>query len=179
MLNNIQLRKTYIQKIEQEGYQNFFPDINDFASETDNICFGCSKFNDNGLKMEFFILPDQDYVISPIVIDQKFCGYPIFAHGGVLTTLIDEIMSHTINFHLNKFAVTRSIQMDFLKPVYINKPILIIGKVINCIEKPKKLIIETRGEIREGFDLEGPLLTTGKGIWIEIPKEQLINLKSS
>ncbi len=161
--------------LENQGYKRYLPHIEDLDEEKDNICFGCADKNPDGLKMHFYYHPEQDWIVSPVIIPQKFCGYPIYAHGGILTTLIDEIMSHVINFHENCYAVTSQLTMKFIKPVMIGRPLMVIGRFIRAEKSPKRTFFYVSGEVREGLDFSNlkPVLAQGEGKWVQLSSEVL------
>ena len=168
--------------LESLGYQRYIPQIGDFDEEKENICFACSKRNPEGLQMEFFIHPDHNLVISPFIIEQKYCGYPIYSHGGIMTTLIDEVMSHVINHNRDCYAVTYEMKMNFFKPVLIGNPIVVVGRFEEEIEsKSGKKIFLVSGEIRNWKDLSfsDSIFVQGKAKWIKLTAEILENLKVS
>ena len=59
-------------------------------NETHN-CFGCSPVNPSGLQMNFFA--DDSSVYSEVTVPKHLCGWNNLIHGGVLSTILDEIMS--------------------------------------------------------------------------------------
>ena len=56
-----------------------------------NLCFGCGPDNKSGLQMEFFA--NSVTVYSNISVPEHLCGWSKIVHGGVVTTILDEIMS--------------------------------------------------------------------------------------
>ena len=78
--------------------------------------------------MKFFA--DRDTVFSDIIIPEHLCGWSNIAHGGVLTTILDEIMSWAALHFLKRITMTRSMSIDFIKPVYIRNPLRAQGRVL-------------------------------------------------
>lgn len=60
-------------------------------------------------------------------------------HGGVLSTIMDEIMSWTAIHSLKKFILTKSMSVDFLKPVFIGQKLKAEGRV--CASQRKRQAI--------------------------------------
>ena len=52
-------------------------------------CFGCSPDNPIGLHMEFY--EDGDYIVSTWHPEHNYQGWVDTMHGGILSTLIDEV----------------------------------------------------------------------------------------
>lgn len=120
-------------------------------------------------------------MLSPFIIEAKYCGYPIYAHGGILTTLIDEVMSHVINYQKKCYAVTSQITMQFLKPVYIGKPLLIVGKLLEEEKQNSKTIFRVHGAIYHGMDLSltSPILAKGTAQWVKLSPAVLDHMKKN
>jgi uncharacterized protein (TIGR00369 family) len=97
-------------------------------NSADHNCFGCSPINPSGLQMEFFA--GHDTVVSNVRIPDHLCGWSHIAHGGVITTILDEIMSWAALHFLKRITMTKSMEIEFLKPVYINSLLKAEGKVV-------------------------------------------------
>ena len=108
-------------------------DYQQLPNSSDHHCFGCSPVNPSGLQMNFFA--DQDTVFSNVTIPDHLCGWSNIAHGGVLTTILDEIMSWTALHFLKRITMTKSMNIEFIKPVYIRNPLKAEGKVLEVTGK--------------------------------------------
>jgi len=78
--------------------------------------------------MKFFT--DGDKVFSNVTIPDHLCGWSNIAHGGVITTILDEIMSWAALHFLKRITMTKSMQIEFIKPVYINRRLRAEGNVL-------------------------------------------------
>jgi hypothetical protein len=58
-------------------------------SDTHN-CFACSPGNPYGLHMQLHT--DEESVMSRITLPEHFSGWGRVVHGGILSTLLDEIL---------------------------------------------------------------------------------------
>jgi uncharacterized protein (TIGR00369 family) len=96
-------------------------------SETHN-CFGCSPINPSGLQMKFYT--NDSAVFSEIQVPAHLCGWNNLIHGGVLSTILDEIMSWAAIYLLKRITLTKSMTIDFLKPAYIDHTLKAEGKVL-------------------------------------------------
>lgn len=92
-----------------------------------NHCFGCGLANPAGLRLEFSIAHDHT-VICNAVISDNYEGPPGYLHGGIIATLLDEAMSKANRAH-GVTAMTRQMQVEYLKPVPSNSPVRIEGRV--------------------------------------------------
>ena len=68
----------------------------------DHNCFGCSATNPSGLQMKFYT--DEVLVFSWLTLPAHLSGWSNLVHGGVISTILDEIMSWTALCMLNKLA---------------------------------------------------------------------------
>jgi uncharacterized protein (TIGR00369 family) len=133
------------------------------AHAASNRCFGCGPANATGLQLEFFLAPDGAVVSLPTVGD-AFEGHPGFLHGGVIVTLLDEAMSKAVRA-TGRVAVTRNIEVDFLRPVLSGAPLRLEGRVVRS--DGRKHWAES-----EIVDAEGKLLAQAKGLFLEITQDQ-------
>ena len=97
-------------------------------SESHN-CFGCSPKNSSGLKMEFYANPTRDSVVSWLSVPGHLCGWANFVHGGIVSTILDEAMGWASLVLLPKLVLSKSISVEFLKPVFIDVRIRAEGSV--------------------------------------------------
>jgi len=107
----------------------------------DAHCFGCSQKNSHGLKMKFYT--DETTLYSWLSVPPHLCGWEGIVHGGVLSTMLDEIMGWSAIYTLRKIVMTKSMTIDYLKPVYIEDKLRVEGKVIERVSD-REVIIEGR-----------------------------------
>ncbi|HOO72160.1 MAG TPA: PaaI family thioesterase [Spirochaetota bacterium] len=102
-------------------------------------CFGCSPHNDKGLRMEFYA--DDDVVFTQIQVPAHCCGWDNLVHGGVISTIMDEVMSWTAIYRLKSFILTKTMTVDFLRPVLIGKNLRAEGRVLE-VKSDREAVIE-------------------------------------
>ncbi|GAG82302.1 unnamed protein product, partial [marine sediment metagenome] len=107
-----------------------------------------------------------DAVCSDITLGKYHEGWENMAHGGIITALLDEVMSWTIMYFKKGFFVTRKMRIKYIRPVLIGKPLTVRGRMVDQSEPPK---ITARAEIR---DNEGALLVRSIGEFVIVPKEK-------
>ncbi len=105
----------------------------------DAHCFGCSQKNPHGLKMKFYT--DETTLYSWLSTPPHLCGWGGIIHGGVLSTMLDEIMGWSAIYTLRKVVMTKTMTIDYLKPVYIEDKLRVEGKVVEKISN-REVIIE-------------------------------------
>jgi uncharacterized protein (TIGR00369 family) len=101
-------------------------------------CFGCSPTNPSGLQMIFSA--DESTVTSNVSVPEHLCGWSNLVHGGVISTILDEIMSWATIDLLKQIPMTKSMSVDFLKPVYVGDPLTVQGSVLEKIGRREALM---------------------------------------
>ena len=128
-------------------------------------CFACGTANPIGLNLQFYNLGNE--VCSEITLGKNHEGWENMAHGGIVSTLLDEVMSWTIIYFKKVFLVTRKMDIKYIRPVLIGAPLTVKGKVLDDSEPPR---IKARAEIR---DNEGHLLVKSSAEFVEVSGEKL------
>lgn len=83
----------------------------------DSECFACGPANDKGLQMKFY--KSGSTVFSELVIPEYMSGWNRVVHGGILSTLLDEVMGWGAIVLLKKYIFTKSMTVNYLKPVQV------------------------------------------------------------
>lgn len=125
-----------------------------------NRCFGCGDANPIGLHLEFFLAEDGTVVCTATISD-RFEGHPGYLHGGIIATLLDEVMSKVMRSR-GVLAMTRHMEVDYLRPVPSGAPLRLEGRMTH--HEGRKRWAEAK--ILNG---EGTVLAAGKGLFVEIP----------
>ena len=90
-------------------------------------CFACGPNNPNGLKMKF--TTDGERVYSFMRAPLTMTGWDQTVHGGILTTMLDEVMGWSVIYLLKKIGMTKSITVDFNKAVYAGERLTVVGGI--------------------------------------------------
>src|SRR5271157_3898664 len=98
------------------------------AHTAQNRCFGCGPANPIGLHLES-LLAEDGTVVCPTTIPGDFDGHPGYLHGGIIATLLDEIMSKAVRAR-GLTAMTRQMEIDYLRPVPSGAQIRMEGRVL-------------------------------------------------
>ena len=129
-------------------------------------CFACGTENPIGLNLEFYAKDGK--VCSEITLGKYHVGWADITHGGIISTLLDEVMSWTILYFKRVFFVTRKMELKYIKPVTTGVPLLVTGSIMSNSSKGK--IIAVRGELR---DENNNLLAKSRGEFVEIDREDI------
>jgi acyl-coenzyme A thioesterase PaaI-like protein len=94
-------------------------------------CFVCGLENRCGLHLAFYET-EAGEVVSEFVIPDRYQGYPGVAHGGVLASILDELAGRAIMVGKeHHFSVTAKLEIRYRKPVPVNEPLRLRGRVLD------------------------------------------------
>ena len=129
------------------------------AHAAQNRCFGCGEANPAGLHLEFLLAPDGS-IVCQASISGAFDGHPGYLHGGIIATLLDETMSKAVRAS-GRTAMTRQIEVDYLRPVPSDAPVRMEGRVVRS--EGRKHWTEARI-----LNAGGKELAHAKGLFVEV-----------
>lgn len=133
-----------------------------------NLCFGCSPMNPYGLQMRFHT--NGEALFSWVTVPPHLCGWKDLVHGGVITAMLDEIMGWSALYFLKSFILTKSIAVDFLKPVYAGKSIRVEGRLAAARS-------EREAEMEALlYDCEGKLCSRAVGVFALFSPEKALEM---
>lgn len=129
-------------------------------------CFVCGLDNDHGLKLAFYQDEDGTVVVNYTVPDY-YQGYPGVVHGGIVTTLMDEVIGRVLMIgNTKRFMATAKLTTRYRKPVPTGKPIRIVGRIVD----DRGRVAEARAEI---FGPDGEVLAEAEGLMVALSEEAL------
>ena len=131
---------------------------------TDTNCFACGQRNDYGLKMKFATLADSvEAVFTP---HERYQGWNDIVHGGIVSTMLDEAMSHAIFRLIGDTVVTAEMTVRFVRPMIVGREVRVIG----WIDRDRGKLVETKSEIH---DVEnGKLIAKGEARFARVDLDQ-------
>jgi acyl-coenzyme A thioesterase PaaI-like protein len=122
---------------------------------SDNYCFVCGKDNPRGFKIEVRYLEAEKAAETELSLPREFQGWADVIHGGILSTLLDEMMAHAV-WHFAGPGLTLSMEVRFHAPLKPGEPILVRG-VLHTLNGNRRL---ADGEIIRLAD--GARIASGK-----------------
>ncbi len=129
-------------------------------------CFVCGLDNDYGLKLSFY-QEESGAVVVDYVVPDHYQGYPGVVHGGIVTTLMDEVIGRVLMTEDPiRFMFTAKLTTRYRRPVPTGKPIRIVGRVI----KDRGRMAEAKAEL---FGPDGELLAEAEGVMVALSKNAL------
>ncbi|HMF64363.1 MAG TPA: PaaI family thioesterase [Edaphobacter sp.] len=143
-------------------------DANPTIDERASHCFGCGPANPQGLRLVFTTDttdPAAPTATAPINLTRLHEGPPGHIHGGIVATLLDEAMSK-LNRPLNVLAMTRHMEVDYLRPVPLYQPLILVSRHLS--REGRKLFHQA--EIQHP---DGTVLARAKGLFIVVDEKLL------
>jgi uncharacterized protein (TIGR00369 family) len=101
-------------------------------------------------------------IVGRFILGDRYQGGGGFAHGGIIALLLDEAMGKVCRFR-EVHAVTAELTVEYLKPVVVEKEIIVEGRETEL--KGRNLFLA--GEIRNEA---GEVLARGKGRFVIISR---------
>ena len=129
-----------------------------------HYCFACGTANPIGLNLEFYRSGDK--LCTDITLGEYHVGWSNISHGGILSTLLDEVMSWAILYFKRIFFVTRKMEIKYIRPVLVGTPLTVVGQVIGQNESS----IKAKAGI---FNASGNLLAKSIGDFVTIEDRKL------
>lgn len=138
-----------------------------FAFEPHN-CFACGSLNASGLNLVLHV--GDDHCWTEITLPERFEGWHGIAHGGIVATILDEVMAWAL-VHQDVWGVTARMSIEFRRPIRIGVPIRAQGRMTSR----RRRVFETSAVIVD--PITGDELATGSGIYVAAPEERKQELK--
>jgi uncharacterized protein (TIGR00369 family) len=127
-------------------------------------CFGCCPDNPAGVHMEFF--EDGDEVVCFWLPQAHFQGWVDTLHGGIQSTLIDEIASWVVFRKLQTTGVTNKLEVKFMKPIMTTEnQITLRARLVEM--KRQVAFIEVKV-----YNSQEELCTEGKAVYFTANQEK-------
>jgi acyl-coenzyme A thioesterase PaaI-like protein len=138
-----------------------------FGFEPHN-CFACGTLNRNGLNLALHV--DGGRCWTSLAIQGRFQGWDEIAHGGIVATILDEVMAWSLVDHDN-WGLTARMTVDYKRPVPLDEAILAEGWVVEA----RRRLITTAGRITKVGS--GELLATAEATYVAAPEARKQELK--
>jgi uncharacterized protein (TIGR00369 family) len=123
-------------------------------------CFVCGESNAIGLNLRFET--DGHIVKTRFTPRPEHVGFKQVVHGGIIATLLDEIMVWACAVQTKRFAYCAEMTVRFLKPLLPGEEVVATGElVINRRDK----IFEAKADLK---NLAGDSVASGTGKYLPI-----------
>ena len=131
-------------------------------------CFVCGETNPIGLKLTLHT--DGQIVQTEFVLRPEHVGFKNTIHGGVLSTVLDEVMSWVCAVATKRFAYCAELTVRFARPGRPAEPM--IAKAELSANRRGK-VFEAKGEIRTR---DGAVVATATGKYMPVRQSELVQM---
>ena len=131
--------------------------INPWRNHPEYNCFGCCPDNPIGLHLEFY--EDGDYIVSKWHPEHNYQGWVNTMHGGILSTLIDEVCGWVVTRKMQTSGYTFQLNVKFKKAIPTTEPELTIRAKVS---KQVRNLVYINAEITNS---KGELCNEGEAIY--------------
>jgi len=135
---------------------------------TPHNCFACGTLNVHGLQLRLHASSDRCW--TELTLPERFEGWEGIAHGGILCTILDEVMAWALVDH-DVWGVTARMSVDFKRPVPIGRPIRGEGRVVDV----RRRIVRAEGVL---MDDAGAVLARAEAMFVGAPEHRKAELKA-
>lgn len=85
----------------------------------DGMCFACGRENRFGLRLQVRLEGERDAVVD-FTPEKHHQGYKDIVHGGILVTVLDEVIAHTL-YQRGILAVTGKLEVRYHRPAVVGE----------------------------------------------------------
>ena len=132
-------------------------------------CFACGELNEHGLRLRLHTSPERSWTEHTLAA--QFQGWEAIAHGGIVCTILDEVMAWSV-IGRGTWGVTARLNVAFRRPIPTGRPIRAEGWVV----QEDRRAVRTAGKVLDATT--GEVLATGEGTFIAVPPAQLERLQA-
>lgn len=120
-------------------------------------CFACGTLNEHGLQLLLHV--EQGHSWTELTLDRAFEGWEGMAHGGIICTILDEVMAWAL-VGTDNWGVTARMNVEFRRPVPVGRAIRADGSVAS----QRRRIVETSARLVDVATDE--VLATATGTYV-------------
>jgi len=95
--------------------------------------FACGENNPHGLHMKFYT--DEKYIFSKVNLEKDKRGWDVIAHGGIQSTILDEVMAWAAIYITKKIVLTKNMSIEFKHSVIVDTDINAVGWITDQTKK--------------------------------------------
>lgn len=132
-------------------------------------CFACGELNEHGLRLQIHTDPEGAWIETTLA--PGFQGWDSVAHGGIVCTILDEVMAWSV-IGRGTWGVTARLSVAFRRPIPTGRAIRAEGRVLETNRRASR----TEGKVLDAAT--GEVLATAEGTFMALPPDQLERLKA-
>ena len=125
-----------------------------------HACFECGELSAHGLHLALHVAGETCW--TEVTLRPDFQGWDGIAHGGIVATLLDEVMAWALASH-GAWAVTAKLEIEYKRPIPIGAPIRGEGRMV----ERRRRLLTTSGRL---FDpATGDAYAVANGLYVTGP----------
>ena len=124
-------------------------------------CFACGTSNPHGLHMKFYY-DGCKYITSSLKLEERFKGWDQLIHGGIISTILDELMAWAMIYTTKNIMLTKSITTAYHNKLITNTEIQAFAWIEEI--KTKEVILKS-----ELYDDKNKLCAQATGVYAIFP----------
>jgi len=125
----------------------------------DQMCFVCGKRNPAGLQLDFELV-GQTEVRTSFVPTKQFQGFQDIVHGGIITTILDEVMVNGCWLRGMR-AMTGKLEVRLKRPARVGERLHFAGRILREAGKT----VETEAQATTA---EGVIVAEARGLLVKV-----------
>ena len=130
-------------------------------------CYGCGVDHESGLHL-VMVAGEGLSLHGTFTVTDHHQGAPGLAHGGLLTTALDDALG-ALNWLLSSPAVTGRLEVDFRRPVPVGTTLHIRTEVVGV--KGRKVFTRAVGRLDAP---DGPIAVSAAALFVQVPIEHFV-----
>jgi uncharacterized protein (TIGR00369 family) len=124
-------------------------------------CLVCGPGNLKGLRLKLFVDPETGVVQTRFVTLKEHIGFEGVAHGGVIATVLDEVMVWAASWTGKRFCLCGEMSVRYRHRAEVGQPLIFTAQV----QSTRSKLIATRGE---ATDESGRIIATAAGKYVPL-----------
>jgi acyl-coenzyme A thioesterase PaaI-like protein len=131
-------------------------------------CFACGTLNAGGLGLALHVEPGRSW--TELVLDRRFEGWASVIHGGIVCTILDEVMAWALVGEDN-WGLPASLAVRFRRPIVVGQPIRAEG----WIKRSRRRLVDTASHIIDAAT--GESLASATGVYVAADEQRKADLR--
>ena len=131
-------------------------------------CFACGSLSEHGLRLDLHV--DGDRCWTELELADRFQGWDGIAHGGIICTILDEVMAWSLAATDN-WGLTARMTVDFKRPVKLG----VLIRAEGWMTRQRRRLVDTAARLVD--PRSGELLATAEAVYVAADDERKRELK--
>ena len=134
-----------------------------------HACFACGELNEHGLHLDLHV--DAETCWTELEIPAAFQGWDDVVHGGIVATILDEVMAWALASS-DAWGFTARMSVMYRRPVTVGRRIRAEGWLVT---HRRRLLTTAARLVDAGTGIE---LATAEGLYVAAPEKRKRELKA-